>query len=300
MKKVLIVFTILAGIISCEDVVEVDLPPQQTKLVVNGIIRVDENEEFVPVQIRVGETSDFFGSNPVTNLERARITYGIPFPGDPSLFMDTIFVSNLAEVMPGTGIYEPDPDFDADQRIRTEFVTPETDFILEFVHEGREYFSRTPYSPAVPIENIEQGTETLFDEDDTEIKITITDVPNVDNYYVFDFGSSEFLALDDQFIDGQEFEFSYFVDRDLQSGEELEVRILGADDKFFNYMDLLVEQTEEGAGVFETPAVTVRGNVFDVTGLNNIDIFDNVERPNDFALGYFAIVQEYKASLIIE
>ncbi|MEM1259015.1 MAG: DUF4249 family protein [Bacteroidota bacterium] len=299
MRKVLIILTIAIAIASCEDVVDVDLPPQQSKLVVNGILRVDETQEFVPVKIRVGETSDFFSSNPVTNLETAKITYGVPFRGNPSLF-DTIFISNLAEIEPGSGIYEPDPNFDSDQRIRTEFVNPDTEFILEFVHEGRQYFSRTPYSPVVPIENVEQGTETLFDDDDTEVKITITDIADVENYYVFDFGKGEFLAIDDQFIDGQEFEFSYFVERDLIPGEELEISLLGADEKFYNYIDLLVEQTEDDAGVFETPAVTVRGNVFDVTGLDNILVFDNVERPNDFALGYFAVVQEFKDSLLIE
>ena len=171
---------------------------------------------------------------------------------------------------------------------------------MEFEHEGRRYFSRTTYIKAVPIENIEQGTETLFDEDDTEIVITITDVPDAENYYVFDFGRGEFLAIEDQFLDGQRFEFSYFVEQNLEPGEELEVSILGADEKFHNYIDLLVEQTANDGGVFETPAVTVRGNVFDVTGLDNIDIFDNVERPNDFALGYFAVVEEFRETLIIE
>ena len=84
------------------------------------------------------------------------------------------------------------------------------------------------------------------------------------------------------------------------AGETLEVSILGAEQQFFNYIDLLVEQTENDGGVFETPAATVRGNMFDVTGLDNIEIFDNVGRPESFALGYFAFVEEAKASLVIE
>ena len=72
------------------------------------------------------------------------------------------------------------------------------------------------------------------------------------------------------------------------------------DQQFFNYMDLLVEQTEDTGGIFETPSGTVRGNMFDVTGLDNIEIFDNAGRPESFPLGYFAVVQEFKQTLIVE
>ena len=284
---------------SCEDVIDVDLPETETRLVVNGLLRVDFGEQFVPVEIRVTESSSFFEENQVTTLEDALIIYGVPDPNAPEIIVNQQ-VSNLAESAPGTGIYIPDPTFDEDQRIPTAAIAPGTVFILIIEHEGRLYDARTPFSPSVPIDNIEQGTETLFDEDDTEIVLTITDLPEVENYYVFEFGQGEFLALDDQFIDGQEFEFSFFPERDLFPGDVLPVSILGADQQFFNYVDLLVEQTENDGGVFETPAATVRGNIFDVTGLDNTLLFDNVNRPDAFPLGYFAVVQEFTETLTIE
>ncbi|MEL6975363.1 MAG: DUF4249 domain-containing protein, partial [Bacteroidota bacterium] len=130
--------------------------------------------------------------------------------------------------------------------------------------------------------------------------VTISDPPDEQNYYVFDFGFGEFLALDDQFIDGQDFEFSYFYERDLQAGDVVDVSVLGADREFHNYINLLVEQTENDGGVFETPAATIRGNVFDVTGLDNNLLFDNVNRPETFPLGYFAVVEEFTQTLTIE
>ena len=75
---------------------------------------------------------------------------------------------------------------------------------------------------------------------------------------------------------------------------------MGADQTFFNYMDLLIEQTTNDAGIFATPVATVRGNVFDITDIDNIDVSDNVGQPNIFPLGYFAIVQEYKDTLVIQ
>ncbi|WP_350288241.1 DUF4249 family protein [uncultured Croceitalea sp.] len=297
-------WSILLGILAffsfaCEDAINVDLPETETRLIVNGIVRVDTSKEFLPVEIKVTETSDFFSEPIVAELESAVILVGQRDPDDP--FNLSFGTRILREYESGTGIYEPDTiGNDVDERIRTEFLDENTVFFLVVEHNGKRYAGQTIYSPSVPIDLVEQGNETLFDEDDTEIKITITDVADSKNYYVFDFDEGEFLALDDQFIDGQEFEFSYFVERDLESGEEFEVSILGADQQFFNYMDLLIEQTEDDGGIFQTPATTPRGNMFDVTGLDNIEIFDNVGRPESFALGYFAVVQEFKQSITIE
>ncbi|NKI32590.1 DUF4249 family protein [Croceivirga thetidis] len=286
-------------IFSCEEVIDVDLQEPETRLVVNGIVRVDANQEFLPIAIKVTESSGFFGDNTITELESAVILAGLRDSLDATQFQ--LGRSQLREYIPGTGIYEPDTiGNDVDDRIRTASISAETIFFLIVEHKGRRYAGQTMYVPTVPIDEIRQGNETLFDEDDTEIEVKFTDLADQQNFYVFDFGFGNFLAVDDQFIDGQQFQFSYFYDEDLASGQELEVSILGADQQFFNYMDLLVEQTENDGGVFETPAATVRGNMFDVTGLDNIEIFDNVGRPQSFALGYFAVVEENKTSLIIE
>ncbi len=293
MKRTSIFFgLILFVVFACEDVIEVEVPEPETRLVVNGIVTVDTEQEFAPIQIRVTESSNFFEENTVTQLESAVVLVGERDPDDP--FSTSFGTIVLNEVEPNSGVYA------ADGGLRTEFLNVNTEFFLIVEHKGKRYAGQTFYSPTVQIDNLEQGSETLFDEDDVEIKVTITDVPESKDYYVFNFGQGEFLALNDQFIDGQQFEFSYFPERDLESGEELEVRILGADQQFFNYIDLLVEQTENDGGVFETPAATVRGNIFDVTGLDNIEIFDNVSRPESFALGYFAVIQEYKESIVIE
>ena len=298
-KLLFLISLVFITFCSCEDVIEVNLPNTETRLIINGLVRVDTSKEFLPVEIKVTETSDFFSEPVITELESAVILIGERDPNDP--FNISFGTKILREFVPGTGIYEPDTiGNDVDERIRTEFLNSNTVFFLIVEHKGKRYAGQTIYSPTVPIDIVEQGSERLFDEDDTEIKITITDIAELKNYYVFDFGRGEYLALDDEFIDGQEFQFSYFPERNLESGEDIEVSILGADQQFYNYIDLLVEQTQNDGGVFETPAVTPRGNMFDVTGLDNVEIVDNVGRPESFALGYFAVVQEFKQSLTIE
>nr|WP_299388881.1 DUF4249 family protein [Allomuricauda sp.] len=290
----LLIVTILCA---CEDVVDVDLPQTETRLIVNGIVRVDPTQEFLPIKIAVTETNGFFEDPTITSLESAVILVGEPNPDSPDLL--NLSTKILKELTPGSGVYEPDT-VNVDERIQTRFLNENTVFFLIIEHKGKKYLAESNYYQTVPIDRLELGTETLFDEDDTEVKLTITDVPEEENYYVFDFGFGEFLALDDQFIDGQQFEFSYFYQTDLDAGQELEISILGADQQFHNYVDLLVEQTEEDGGVFETPAATPRGNVFDITGLDNITVVDNVARPESFALGYFAVVQEHKVYVVKE
>lgn len=280
----------------CEDVIQVDTPSEPPRLNVDALFRVDINEEFIPVEVKVTETDNFFGEVPVTSLESIIIIVTVT----DSLGIQSSGTSTLAESAPGTGIYIPDPNFSTDQRIPTSAVEVDLRYDLIIRHKGRKYIAQTKYVPAVPIDTIVQGTGNLFSDDETEVVVTITDDPEQDSFYIFDFDFDEYLVTEDEFYKGQEFQFSYFYDRKFESGKEIEISILGADESFYNYMDQLIEQTEGQQGPFQTPVATVRGNVFDITGLDNRDIFDNVERPQVFPLGYFAIVQEIKRTLIIE
>ena len=298
MKKLCFLLLICVGLLaSCEDVIEVEVPTGETRLIVDGLIRVDTTQTFVPVAIKVSETSGFFDEIPVASLESIIIIYEKIEDGLVVLTAS----SSLAELTPGSGIYEPDPTFDSEQRIRVaDIIDGDWLFSLIIRHEGRRYIAQTRYVPSAPIDNLEQGTGTLFEGDETEVLVTFTDDPDRDNFYLFDFDFDEFLVTEDEFYQGQQFEFSYFYDREFEPGREIEISIMGADQQFYNYMDLILEQTEENFGFFETPRATVRGNVFDITGLDNIDVLDNTDRPNAFPLGYFAIVQEFKDTLVIQ
>lgn len=284
--------------ISCEDVIEVDTPTEAPRLVVEGLLRVDMDEPFIPVAIRVTETTNFFEtSQPVSDLESIVIIFEVFEDG----ISQSTGVSSLAELQPGSGVYEPDPTFDNDQRIPTSVLNQQdVVFTLVIRYNGRGYAAQTRYVASVPITSLEQGENTLFDEDETEIKVRFQDQPDVENFYVFDFGFGNYLPSEDTFFKGQLFEFSYFYDQSFDPGTTLEVGLLGADLEFYNYMSLLVEQTEGQDDPFQTPAATVRGNIFDITDLDNLNNFDNTDQPDVFPLGYFAIVQEYTAQITLE
>lgn len=271
----------------CEKVVEIDTPQAPPRLVVGGLLRVDEQEPFIPVRIQLTETSDFFEPRPVTRAESAIITVN-RYEGDNLIETSS---SILAEETPGSGIYIPDPDAFGEQRIPTVFLNEEVQFILQIRHNGRQYLAETWYQPVVPIDFLLQGRRTLQEGDETELIVSFTDLPQQDDFYLFDFGRGEYLVTEDTFYQGQFFQFSYFYEDPIEPGTEMRVSIMGADLQFYNYMGLLIEQSEL-EGPFQTPAATVRGNLVDVTEIDNRDRFDNTGRPEVFPLGYFAVVQE--------
>jgi hypothetical protein len=281
---------------NCQEVVEIATPSEPPRLVIEGLIRVDRDEPFIPVIVKISETNNFFGDIPITSVESILIVYTTMEDG---IATETGF-SNLAEEVPGSGIYTPDPNFMDEQRIRTSILDKDIVFDLIINHEGRKYFASTKYVPVVPIDRLTQGSETLFSGDETEVLVSFTDNGERSDFYLFDFSFGNYLVTEDKFYQGQPFEFSYFYETQLQAGTELTISLLGADEQFYNYMNQLIVQGGQQQGPFQTPVSTVRGNIYDVTDLDNIDLYDNVDQPNVFPLGYFAIVEAYSSSIIIQ
>ena len=277
---------------ACEDVIEVDVPEDPPRLLVEGLIRVDTTEAFLPIEIKLSETAPFFGEiRPVTDVEEIVIIIEV---FDEDGIVTGTGVSVLGPSDSGVGVYEPVViPGDVDERIGMGIIEVDAQYTLVITWRGRRYAAQTRYVPAVPIEEARFGEDTLFDDEDVEVVVRFEDDPAPGNYYVFDFREGEFLPSEDVFYNGQTFEFSYFIEREISRDEPLEISILGADQIFHNYILLLTEQSGVLENPFQVPAATVRGNVFDVTGLDNIDIFDNAGRPEVFPLGFFSISQEF-------
>tara|TARA_R110000868_G_scaffold258513_3_gene516039 strand:- start:757 stop:1677 length:921 start_codon:yes stop_codon:yes gene_type:complete len=300
MKRYLLLLLTLTSFISCEDVIDIELPENETRLIVNGIIRVDETQEYLPIEIVVSESSSFFEENTVASINSAIIYYGTPNPDAPEI-LEGGGVSNLVELEPGTGIWVPDPTFDSDQRIRVSSINEGDVFQLTIETDEERYFATTTYVKSVPIDSLEQGDETLFSGDETEVIVTFTDPGDSDDFYLLDLDFGEFLVTEDEFYQGQTFVFSYFYDNNLEldTTSVVDISLLGVDESFYNYMNQIIVQSGGDQGPFQTPAATVRGNIINITGIDNNEVFDNVERSDNFALGYFAIVEEHKDSIVI-
>lgn len=277
---IIVILTICTAATSCEDVIEVELPSEDPRLIVDGLIRVDTTEAFTMVRIKVSETRSFFETLPPAGLDQITLTG-----------LEGGLGEILLEETPGSGIYS--------KLVSTQALIGEEIF-LQIDYQGEFFVAYANFIPSAPIDSIVQGDGTIFGDDDVEIILTYTDPPDRDDFYIYDFDFANFLVGEDTFYQGQQFSFSYFYEDGLDPGTEVEISIMGADEDFYNYMGLLIEQSEGGFGPFQTPIVTVRGNLINATTIDNDENFDNVNTSDNFALGYFAIVQEYKETITIE
>lgn len=273
MKKLACLFLIFIAI-SCEDVIDIDIPQEDPRLIVDALIRIDPNELVMRFGIQVYKTSGFYDRVPATELKQITIA-GL-------VLQDT--------ANPGSGLYE---NYLSPQGMNKDEV------VLQVQHEDQRYLARAVFQNSAPIEGLRQGPGNNFN-DYTELILSFTDDPDVENFYLFDFGQNNFMVSSDKFYNGQNYEFSYKFNKQVTPGTELSVSIMGIDRSFFNYMNILINQSKEQTVLFETPVSTLRGNIINVTEIDNIDSFDNVNAVNNFALGYFALAETYTETIIIK
>ena len=272
MKQLIYSLIILFTVSSCEDVIEVEVPNSKPRLVVDASFEfyLDENPQTIDGYLRLTTSAPFFDDN-------------IPPINDA-----TVYITNLSdntvinfEANGNAGFYVP---------VANAIIMPEfdTQYELTIIHNEETYKATTQIYPTVPIENIEQGDGTLFEGDETEIKVTFTDDATRDNFYLFDFDFNLLEVSEDRFYQGESFTFSYFYE-DMVAGQEIVIKILGIDERYFNYAGLLIEQSEqEGGNPFQTVPALLRGNIINTTNTDN------------YALGYFNLSEANRFNFTIQ
>ena len=266
MKKFILL--VLIVLTSCEDVIEIDVPRDNTRLSIDAIIRLNTNLSITQLIVKATETTSFFDEIGPATLNQIQIVNE-----------STNTIVNLVEEPLSSGTYIA--DWPTEDLIQGELL-----LTLDFNNE--QYEARTTYVPTVPFDALRQDEGTLFSGEETEIVVSYTDEPSRIDFYLFDFDFNEYLVSEDTFYQGQSFEFSYFYEDGLEPGQELNIIILGVDEAFYNYMNQIIVQSGGDQGPFQTPAATVKGNIVNITN------------PDNFALGYFAIGQAFGDTIIIE
>lgn len=285
MKRYILLGTALLLLMSCEDVIEIDAPSEPPRLSIDALIRIDDSESTTDVVITAGLTSSFFGDISTADLDSIIIRNNDYVPMS-SLDQNFMILNET-----NSGRYEGSKD--------TSFFTEGT-VELSILYGDDRYLATTRYAPGVPIDKLSQGDGTLFTGDETEVLVAFTDNANRNDFYLFDLDFNEYLVTEDEFYQGQTFEFSYFYDEEVEPGRRIIVSLLGVDEGFYNYMNQLIVQSGGDQGPFQTPSATVRGNIVNVTNSLDSDGLANINARNNFALGYFAICQTFSESIVIE
>ncbi len=278
LRTSIVLITSILCFLACEDVVDIETPSDRPRFIFDALIRVDTTQAMTPVRVEVTETNNFFEAIPPASVAEMML--------QNEMTGEQIF---LTEVPENSGIYI--------DTIPTEFLLRDR-LSLQITTANESYVASASFQPSVPIDSLVVGDGVLI-EDETELIVSFTDNGSRDDYYLFDFDFSSYLVTEDEFYQGQPFTFSYFYNEELAIGRKLEISLMGVDKPFYDYMALLIEQSEPPFGPFETPSVTVRGNFITVPEGTSVDNANPIENPDAYALGYFAIVQEYKRSIFI-
>jgi hypothetical protein len=265
LKQLILLISLGALSTACEEVIQLDLPTETPRLAIDASLLMTPNQTFTQV-VKLSLSGNFYQEeNPVVSNASVQLV-----DLTNNQILNFVYDATL-------------------ENFKMDF-TPSfnTDYKLRVVYENETYESSIEQlMHAVPIENLEQGGNTLFTGDEKEVIISYTDSAERDDFYLFDFGYQLYLATKDEFYQGNLFTFSYFYD-DLLAGDQAVIKIMGIDERHFNFMTILIDQTEDGGNPFNTTPSTVRGNI------------SNLTNPDRYPMGYFRLSETYSASLVLE
>jgi len=263
MKKIIYLFILFGVFTSCEDVVEIELNESDPRLVIEANLYLLENGD---------------------SLTEVRLTLSAPFYDN-----DIPIVSNASVIIKENGNIHILEYAEEGIYIGNFPLGYDIDYTLEVNYNNELYTATQQLIPVASIDYIEQNNDGGFNGDEIELKIFFTDPPGEENFYFFEAYSEKGGVEDsfsDVFFDGNQIFAIYFAD-DLEAGDNVQMRLYGVDEQFYDFMILLFQQNESG-GPFETQPTTVRGNII------------NIDNPDNFPFGYFRISNVSEESYTIQ
>ncbi|WP_281323809.1 DUF4249 family protein [Flavobacterium sp. IMCC34518] len=278
MKKIKLYIAILItsiSLISCEDVVNVNLETGTPKLVIDASIQWQKGTTGSLQKIKLTNSTDFY-SNTIPVATGATVT-----------------VTNTSLSTPVT--YQFIEDGQTGEYICTNF-NPIIDNVYELsvAYKGQNYTSSSKFMPTPIIEKTEQTIKPGFGGKDIyEIKYYFQDNPTENNFYLVGVKNSnlvhpEYGVLTDEFTQGN-LMFAIYQDDKLKKGDVLAYSVEGITEKYSNYMSKLINIAgSEGGNPFSTPPATLRGNIINKTN------------PDDYPFGYFHLSEIDSKSYTIQ
>ncbi|MBO6606892.1 DUF4249 family protein [Psychroserpens sp.] len=270
-KPLALVLILIVFLNSCTDTVDVDVPTGNARLVVEASIDWEKGTSGQTQTISLSESTSFFNNDPDLPVTGAIVTITKDDDGTQFSFEDQ-----------NNGNY-----------ITTNFI-PELDqsYTLEIFYNSQIYRASETLASVTEINTIEQTIEGAGDEEEIQIKVFFDDPINIENYYLGEFNSSvnpllTLTSLSDQFTDGNE-NFIEFDNEELVPGAIVDISIYGISEQYYNFISILIEQSGENDGPFQSIPVQLKGNCF------------NINNPDEEVLGYFRLTEVVRTSYTIE
>ncbi|WP_338732281.1 DUF4249 domain-containing protein [Mangrovimonas cancribranchiae] len=269
-RYIIAILTFSLLLTSCEDVIDVDVPTAEPRLVIEASLDWEKGTTGNEQTIMLRMSTPYFETEENTMVTGAMVTVTNNDTGDIFSFTDqndgTYTTTNFVPILNNT-------------------------YSLEVIHNDETYEATETLMPVSDINNVTQSTEGGFDDELLELNLYFDDPANVENYYLikYDVEGDMFPYLEDlsdEFVDGNEIHDFFEKDDDedgeetpFEAGDVVNVSLYGISEQYYNFMRLLIEQYDSQGDPFSSNAAQVRGNC------------TNPTHPENYAFGYFRVTQ---------
>ena len=262
---------------SCTDVIEVEVPTEAPRLVIEASINWEKETVGNNQTIKLSRSSPYFDTNGAVSVLGASVKITNDTQGTVFIFTDN-----------------------SDGSYSTDSFIPlvNNSYTLEVINEGETYVAQENLIAAPSILSVYQSTDYFF-QDLLEVNFEFLDPEDEVNYYYIKFQEQADLlpslsTLKDEFINGNLITISNErrENEDINQvayapGDVVDMELYGISKEYYDYMTILINQSESG-GPFDTTPVALKGNCINQTN------------PDTDAYGYFRMTEVSKATYLFE
>jgi hypothetical protein len=248
---------------SCEKVIDIETEFDDKRLVIDANISKHRDSINGVASVKLSETIPYFSDqesivkNASVKIETNQIVYNLVYNNDKKEYSSLIENINKEE------------------------------FVLSIIRNENTYTSSEKLITTPKIKSVIFGDRKSLNKDEVELRVTFIDPPEKGNYYLWKFGPKksgkyDYLPALDKYINGNEFTFSFFIDKTeyLQNSDFINIEINGISENYYNYLNILTSQAGAQNGrPFSTSSSIIRGNI------------SNLVSEEKFPLGYFRVYE---------
>ena len=248
---------------SCEKVIDIETEFDDKRLVIDANISKHRDSINGIASVKLSETIPYFSDqesivkNASVKIETNQIVYNLIYNNDKKEYSSIIENINKEE------------------------------FVLSIIRNENTYTSSEKLITTPKIKSVIFGDRKSLNKDEVELRVTFIDPPEKGNYYLWKFGPKksgkyDYLPALDKYINGNEFTFSFFIDKTeyLQNSDFINIEINGISENYYNYLNILTSQAGAQNGrPFSTSSSIIRGNI------------SNLVSEEKFPLGYFRVYE---------
>ncbi len=280
MKSSIKIFSLIFSLFlaSCTDVIDVEVPEAPPRLVIEASMDWQKGTSGNSQTVKLSLSTPYFD-----NLLETPVT---------GASVKVINNENQTEVI-FTDMNDGDYVTDSFEPVMGNSYT------LMVNYDGDLYLATETMTSVSPISDVYQSTENGFSKDALEVNIEFFDPAGVENFYLAKFQrrGDKFQTLfdiKDEFTDGNKMSIFYEKlenedtgETEFQPGDIVDIELLGLSSPYYNYIKLLIEQSQSG-GPFSTIPAEIKGNCINQTN------------PDNYAFGYFRVSEVDKRVYIFE